>query len=64
MRTIVVGTRKSELALTQTQAVVAQLEQICKEKNLPYRFELKKIVTRGDRILDVTLSKVGEKACL
>ena len=61
MRTIVVGTRKSELALTQTQAVVAQLEQICKEKNLPYRFELKKIVTRGDRILDVTLSKVGGK---
>lgn len=61
MRTIVVGTRKSELALTQAQAVVKQLEQVCEEKGLAYRFELKKIVTRGDRILDVTLSKVGGK---
>ncbi len=57
MRTIVLGTRKSNLALKQTEWVIAELEK----KNLPYRFETKKIVTKGDRILDVTLSKVGGK---
>lgn len=57
MRTIVIGTRKSNLALTQTEWVISELEK----KNLPYRFEMKKIVTKGDRILDVTLSKVGGK---
>lgn len=61
MRTIVVGTRQSVLALTQTGQVIQQLEQICKEHSLPYRFEVYKIVTKGDRILDVTLSKVGGK---
>lgn len=57
MRTIVLGTRKSNLALKQTEWIIAELEK----KNLPYRFETKKIVTKGDRILDVTLSKVGGK---
>ncbi len=28
---------------------------------LPYEFEIKEIVTKGDKILDVTLSKVGGK---
>ncbi|MBB6448334.1 hydroxymethylbilane synthase [Geomicrobium halophilum] len=58
MRTIVIGTRKSNLALKQAEWVVQKLEAL----NLPYNFELKKIVTKGDRILDVTLSKVGGKA--
>ncbi|WP_100373661.1 hydroxymethylbilane synthase [Bacillus sp. FJAT-45037] len=57
MRTIVIGSRRSNLALTQTDWVIAQL----KKKNVPYNFEVKKIVTKGDRILDVTLSKVGGK---
>jgi hydroxymethylbilane synthase len=61
MRRIVVGTRQSDLALTQTGQVVAHLQEICRTYNLPYEFELKKIVTKGDRILDVTLSKVGGK---
>lgn len=61
MRTIIVGTRQSALALTQTGHVIAALENICKENSLPFRFEIKKIVTKGDRILDVTLSKVGGK---
>ncbi|QQK77129.1 hydroxymethylbilane synthase [Salicibibacter cibarius] len=58
MRTIVIGTRKSNLALKQAEWVKEKLEAL----GLPYKFELKKIVTKGDRILDVTLSKVGGKA--
>jgi hydroxymethylbilane synthase len=60
-RTIVVGTRQSALALQQTGQVVADLQNLCRERSLPYAFELKKIVTRGDRVLDVSLSKVGGK---
>ncbi|WP_284637854.1 hydroxymethylbilane synthase [Paenibacillus silviterrae] len=61
MRKIVVGTRQSALALTQTGQVVDQLKALCEERGLEVEFELKKIVTKGDRILDVTLSKVGGK---
>ncbi|MFD2612552.1 hydroxymethylbilane synthase [Paenibacillus gansuensis] len=61
MRTIVVGTRQSALALTQTGQVIRQLEELSAAKGLQVRFEIKKIVTKGDRILDVTLSKVGGK---
>jgi hydroxymethylbilane synthase len=60
-RLIVVGTRQSALALTQTGQTVDSLQAICEAAGLPYTFELKPIVTRGDRILDVTLSKVGGK---
>lgn len=60
-RTIIVGTRQSQLALTQTGHVIEALKAICEEHRLPYDFEIKKIVTKGDRILDVTLSKVGGK---
>ncbi|MCG7410189.1 hydroxymethylbilane synthase [Paenibacillus sp. ACRRX] len=61
MRKIRVGTRQSALALTQTGQVIAALEAICREYDLPFEFEMHKIVTKGDRILDVTLSKVGGK---
>ncbi len=57
MRKIVIGSRRSNLALTQTNWVIAQLSKL----GLPYEFEVKEIVTKGDRILDVTLSKVGGK---
>lgn len=57
MRKIIVGTRQSNLAVTQTEWVIDQL----KKAGVPNEFELKKIVTKGDRILDVTLSKVGGK---
>lgn len=60
-RVIVVGTRQSALALTQTGQVIDQLKQICESYGFPYSFEIRKIVTKGDRILDVTLSKVGGK---
>ncbi|RUT27790.1 hydroxymethylbilane synthase [Paenibacillus zeisoli] len=61
MRTIVVGTRQSQLALTQTGQVIEALKDLCRLHSLPFEFEIKKIVTKGDRILDVTLSKVGGK---
>lgn len=57
MRKIIVGSRRSKLALTQTNWVIAQL----KKRNVPFEFEVKEIVTKGDVILDVTLSKVGGK---
>ncbi|WP_430784981.1 hydroxymethylbilane synthase [Virgibacillus flavescens] len=57
MRKIIVGTRKSNLAVTQTEWVINEL----KKALVPFEFETKKIVTKGDKILDVTLSKVGGK---
>lgn len=57
MRKIIVGSRRSKLALTQTNWVIDRL----KEFGLPFEFEVKEIVTKGDQILDVTLSKVGGK---
>lgn len=60
-RVIVVGTRQSALALTQTGQVIDQLKQISEKNGFDYSFEVKKIITKGDRILDVTLSKVGGK---
>ncbi|USG64163.1 hydroxymethylbilane synthase [Brevibacillus ruminantium] len=57
MKKWMVGTRRSNLALTQTNWVIGQLKQLEQEAT----FELHEIVTKGDRILDVTLSKVGGK---
>ncbi|BCB05023.1 hydroxymethylbilane synthase [Bacillus sp. KH172YL63] len=57
MRKIIVGSRRSKLALTQTNWVIDQLKAI----DPSYDFEVKEIVTKGDQILDVTLSKVGGK---
>jgi hydroxymethylbilane synthase len=57
MRKFIVGSRRSKLALTQTNWVIDQLKKI----NPSYDFEVKEIVTKGDKILDVTLSKVGGK---
>lgn len=61
MRKIIVGTRQSALALEQTNQVIGKLRTLCQQSGIPCEFELKKIVTKGDRILDVTLSKVGGK---
>jgi len=57
MRKIIVGSRRSKLALTQTNWVIDRL----KELGAPFEFEVKEIVTKGDQILNVTLSKVGGK---
>lgn len=57
MRKIIIGSRKSQLALTQTNWVIEELKKL----GGSFEFEVKKIVTKGDQILDVTLSKVGGK---
>jgi hydroxymethylbilane synthase len=57
LKTIRVGTRQSQLALTQTNWVCEQIQRLT--PNL--QIDTVKIVTKGDRILDVALSKVGGK---
>jgi hydroxymethylbilane synthase len=57
MRKIIVGSRRSKLALTQTKWVIEQLKKL----GGPFEFEIKEIVTKGDKIQDVTLAKVGGK---
>ena len=57
MRKIIVGSRRSKLALTQTNWFINEL----KAAGAPFEFEIKEIVTKGDQILDVQLSKVGGK---
>ncbi|KYG58100.1 hydroxymethylbilane synthase [Planococcus maritimus] len=57
MRKIIVGSRRSKLALTQTNQFIDKM----KAAGAPFEFEIKEIVTKGDRILDVQLSKVGGK---
>jgi hydroxymethylbilane synthase len=57
MRKIIVGSRRSKLALTQTNWFIEQM----KATGAPFEFEVKEIVTKGDQILDVMLSKVGGK---
>lgn len=57
MRKIIVGSRRSKLALTQTNWFIEQMKQA----GAPFEFEIKEIVTKGDKIVDVQLSKVGGK---
>jgi hydroxymethylbilane synthase len=56
-RTIRIGSRKSQLALVQTEWVQAQLQQRFPE----HRFEICTMSTQGDNILDVALAKIGDK---
>lgn len=56
-RTIRIGSRKSQLALVQTHWVQEQLQ-----KHYPNRtFDVHTMSTQGDKILDVALSKIGDK---
>ncbi len=54
---IVVGTRGSKLAVTQTNWVIDKL----KEKHPSIEFEVKIIKTKGDLIQNVSLDKIGDK---
>jgi len=57
MRAIKIGTRGSRLALYQANRVKEELE-----RNFPDNiFEINVIKTKGDKILDVALSKIGDK---
>jgi len=57
MRKIKIGSRTSALALTQAEIIIDTL----KEKFPQYEYEIVKIKTKGDMILDKTLSKIGGK---
>ena len=57
-QTIRIASRKSQLALVQTYWVQAELQ-----KHFPDRtFEVEMMSTQGDKILDVPLAKIGDKA--
>lgn len=54
---IVIGTRGSKLALVQAEYIAATLRHLYPDLEI----ELRIISTKGDRILDVALSAVGDK---
>ena len=56
-RTIRIGTRGSRLALVQTEIIRRMLLRLKPDMNI----EQVIIKTRGDKILDVSLSKIGDK---
>ena len=55
---IVIGSRGSELALWQANFIKREIEK----KNKSVKVEIKIIKTKGDKILDVALSKIGDKS--
>ncbi|XP_055378422.1 uncharacterized protein LOC129610093 [Condylostylus longicornis] len=57
-KVIRVGSRKSELALIQTKHVISELQK----QNPGKIFEIHTMSTIGDRILNVSLPKIGEKS--
>lgn len=57
MKTIKIGTRGSKLALWQANYI----KDILEKENPEFLFELEIIKTTGDKILDVALSKIGDK---
>ena len=56
-RTVKIGSRDSALAMWQTKHVISELETVTSE----YTFEIVPLQTKGDKILDVSLAKVGDK---
>jgi len=56
-RTVRIGSRKSQLALVQTHWVQEQLQKAFPDRS----FEVHTMSTQGDKILDVALSKIGDK---
>ena len=54
---LIVGTRSSNLAITQTNYVIRRL----KEANPSIEFLIKKIKTKGDKLLDKDLTKILDK---
>lgn len=55
---IIIGSRGSELALWQANFVKHEIEK----KNKNVKVEINIIKTKGDKILDVALSKIGDKS--
>ncbi len=57
MKEIIIGTRGSKLALAQSDEVAFQLKKICSNTSI----RIKIIKTKGDKITNVPLSKIGGK---
>lgn len=55
---IIIGSRGSELALWQANFIKREIEK----KNKNVKVEINIIKTKGDKILDVALSKIGDKS--
>ncbi len=56
-RKLIIGSRGSKLALWQTEWVKAELERLVPGLEI----EIKVLTTKGDRVLDVSLPKLGEQ---
>ena len=56
-KVVKVGTGDSILAMWQTQFVVDELKKVTDQ----YEFEIISLKTKGDKILDVALAKIGDK---
>ncbi|MDO4281453.1 MAG: hydroxymethylbilane synthase [Peptococcaceae bacterium] len=56
-KTIKVGSRDSQLALWQTNFAISELKKVFTD----CEFEVVSIKTKGDKVLDVSLSKIGDK---
>ena len=54
---IKIGSRDSVLAMWQTEFVVERLKEVTDA----YEFEIVSLKTKGDKILDVSLAKIGDK---
>jgi len=54
---LIIGTRSSQLALWQSEYIKERLEK----QHKGIKITLKKIQTKGDKIIDVALSKIGDK---
>ncbi|WP_019252046.1 hydroxymethylbilane synthase [Limosilactobacillus reuteri] len=54
---VIVGSRKSKLAMAQTKLVIASLEKLFPE----IEFEIKNVITEGDRNRHASLAKIGGK---
>ena len=54
---LIIGSRSSQLALWQANYVKREL----RKKNSGLDIKIKLIKTKGDKILDVALSKIGDK---
>ena len=60
MQKLVIATRRSQLALWQSEYIKAELL-----KHYPnMEVELQEFTTKGDKILDVPLAKIGGKGLL
>ena len=54
---LIIGSRSSKLALWQSNFIKSEIEKQSEDISV----EIKKIKTKGDKILDVALSKIGDK---